>query len=47
MKRRGVIVGAVLVMASARFVAGNAQQRLKTLAVFSTPFPRATLKLST
>jgi putative tryptophan/tyrosine transport system substrate-binding protein len=36
-KRRDLIVGAVLVMASARFVAGDAQQRLKTLALFSPP----------
>ena len=43
MKRRDVIVGAVLVMASARFVAGAAQQRLKTLAVFSPPFDPPTL----
>jgi hypothetical protein len=31
MKRRDVIAGGVLMMASARFVAGEAQQRLKTL----------------
>jgi putative tryptophan/tyrosine transport system substrate-binding protein len=42
-KRRDVIVGAVLVMASARFVAGGAQQRLKTLAVFSPHFRLSTL----
>jgi putative tryptophan/tyrosine transport system substrate-binding protein len=42
-KRRDVIVGAVLVMVSARFVAGDAQQRLKMLAVFSPPFHLVTL----
>ena len=44
MKRRDVIVGAVLVMASARFVAGDARQRLKTLAVFS-PLDKASSAL--
>ena len=43
MKRRDVIVGAVLVMASARCIAGDAQQQLKTLAVFSPPLHPATL----
>jgi len=37
MKRRDVIVAGILMMASARFVARDAQQRLKTLAVFSPP----------
>ena len=43
MKRRDVIVGAVVMMASSRFVAAGAQQRLKTLAVFSPPFHSSTL----
>ena len=43
MKRRDVIVGAVLMMASARCIAGDAQQQLKTLAVFSPPLHPATL----
>ena len=43
MKRRDIIMGAVLVMASARFVAGDAQQRLKTLALFSPPYYLSTL----
>ena len=43
MKRRDVIVAGILMMASARFVAGDAQQRLKTLAVFSPPSSPSTL----
>src|SRR6516164_8264895 len=43
MNRRDVIVGAVLVTASARCIAGDAQQQLKTLAVFSPPLHPATL----
>ena len=43
MKRRDVIVGAVLAMASVRSIAVAAQQRLKTLAVFSPPFRPSTL----
>ena len=43
MKRRDVIVGALLVMASARCIAGDAQQQLKTLASFGPPFRLSTL----
>ena len=43
MKRRDVIVGAVLAMASARCIAGDAQQQVKTLAVFSPLFRVSTL----
>ena len=43
MKRRDVMVAAVLMMASVRSIAGDAQQRLKTLAVFSPPFHPPTL----
>jgi len=35
MKRRDVIGGAALIMVSARFAAGDAQAKLKTLVVFS------------
>jgi len=42
-KRRDVMVAAVLMMASVRSIAGDAQQRLKTLAVFSPPFDPPTL----
>jgi putative ABC transport system substrate-binding protein len=43
MKRRDVIVGAILTMASAPSIAGDAQQRLKTLAVFSPPMTTSIL----
>jgi ABC-type uncharacterized transport system substrate-binding protein len=43
MKRRDIIVGAAVMTASAPFVAGGAQERLKTLAVFAPPGARSTL----
>ncbi|WP_024519917.1 hypothetical protein [Bradyrhizobium sp. Tv2a-2] len=43
MKRRDVIVGAVLMMVSVRCIAGDAQQQLKTLAVFSPRFHASAL----
>jgi putative ABC transport system substrate-binding protein len=43
MKRRDVIVGAVLMMVSVRCIAGDARQQLKTLAVFSPRFHSSAL----